>query len=311
MKMPEMVDIEIDDRGDLLAEKHDKVIIIDADTIVYAACAVCEYEVQVMGPDFMSEDEMMEARSMPRWDEATMTHMDIDPADALRHATDKLTLILDRIGGKIENVELHFTGGKDSFRYDLLRDAFPKDEEMHYKFKRKKKPTPVGLQAVKELMCKLPGLMFSQIWYDYEADDAVVLRKKQEGENGILCAIDKDVYKNVPGNHWNYYEADWYEVPIVMRWVETSDEDARFHQYLQAITGDKSDNIPGLKGIGPAKALKFIEPGMTNDELWEGVKAAYARHCTYGKPEDMALLNMELVNMHQLQDNMEIELWQP
>lgn len=300
--------MELDDRGDKKEDKHDKKIIVDADTIVFAACSVCQYEVQVMGPNFMSEQEMKEARQQPYWDEKEMTYMSIDPQDALRHANDKLELILDKIGGKPENTILHFTGGKDSFRYSLLEEAFPDDIEMHYKYKRTKKKSPVGLQIVKELMCAHKNNN-GTIWYDFEADDVAVYDKMRYGDEAILVAVDKDVWKNTPGKHFNYYESELHD--IEMKWVEVSEEEANFNQYLQAITGDKSDNIPGLKGIGPKKALNFIDVGMNKEELWDGVVAAYTRHCTYGDPLDMAILNMQLVNMHQLQSNGEIKLWQP
>jgi len=310
MELPtDIKPIELDDRGDKKEDKHDKIIIVDADTIVFASCSVCQHEVQVMGPDFMSDEEMAYARKQPYWDEAEMTYMSIDPQDALRHASDKLELILDKIGGKLENTILHFTGGRDSFRYSLLQNAFPDDEEMHYKWKRTKKPRPVGLQIVKELMCAVEGTKEATIWYDFEADDVAVRDKMRHGEEAILVAVDKDAWKNTPGRHFNYYESELYN--IEMKWVEVSEEDARFHQHLQAITGDKSDNIPGLKGIGPAKALKFIEPGMTDDELWDGVVTAYTRHCTYGEPLDMAILNRQLVDMHQLDEEGVIQLWQP
>lgn len=282
-----IVDIDLDLKGGVMPEKHDKKIIIDADTIVFASCSVCEYEVQV------EEDGEL------------ITDFDIDLDNALQHAKGKLDLILDSIGGKEEHVELHFTGGKQSFRYHLLEDAFPDDIEMHYKHKRKKKKAPAGLHSLKIKMLEhYPG----EIHWAYEADDIVVQRKKYLGDDAILCAVDKDVIKNTTGLHWNYYESNLYG--IEMKWVDISEEEANYNQYLQVITGDKSDNVPGLHGIGPKKAEKFIELGMTEDELWDGVLAAYTRHCKYGEPLDMAILNMRLVNMHQLNTQGEIELWQ-
>jgi len=314
MELPSegIVEIELDVKGNVMPGKHDKKIIIDADTIVFASCSVCEYEVQVLGEAFLSKEEMAEARDMKTWDEESFTYRDIDVSQALVHAEEKLQLILDGIGGKLENVELHFTGGRSSFRYDLLKEAFPNDEEMHYKFKRKKKSAPCGLQELKELMCTRHE---GQIWYEWEADDVVVLLKKLHEDNSILCAVDKDVLKNTIGKHWNYYEAGYLANPIIMKWDEFDEDEANYNQYLQVIVGDKSDNVPGLKGIGPAKAAKFIEVGMSQSELWEGVIAAYNKHCKYGEAEEMAILNMRLVNMHQLYEmpNLEynIDLWSP
>lgn len=302
----EMVEITIDRRGEVIPNKHDKKIIIDADTIAYSACSVCENKVEPLGEEFMTEAELAELRAMPDWDEEEWCYRSIDIDEATSHAVGKIDLILENIGGKSENVELHFTGGKVSFRYELLREAFPKNTDMHYKAKRKNKKAPLGLAEVKAKLLELyPG----DIHEAYEADDIVVKRKKDLGDEAILCYVDKDVGKNVPGRHWNYYDSQKHN--ISMGWEEFTEEDALFHQYLQVITGDKSDNVPGLKGIGEKKALKYIVPGMDADELWEGVLLAYNNHCNYGDPEEMAILNMRLVNMHQLNDDMEIKLWNP
>jgi hypothetical protein len=282
----EMVELDLDIKGNVKPPKHDHRIIMDADTVVYASCAVCEFEAYDA-----EKDEMV---------------YDINIQDAVEHAKGKIELILDLIGGKWENLEVHFTGGKNSFRYDLLTEAFPDSEHMHYKAKRQLKRTPVGLTALKkELLKIIEGAMH----YEFEADDVVVMLKKKYGADAILCAVDKDVLGNTPGTHWNYYDSQKYG--IEMKWVDISEDEANFNQYMQAITGDKSDNVPGIPGIGPKKAANFIELGMTEEELWGGVLQAYLKHCKYGDPLDMAILNMRLVSMHQLNENMEVVLWNP
>lgn len=307
----EMIEIDIDAAGNVLPDRHDKIIVVDADTIAFAACSVCEFEVEALSEEFLSAEELVELRSKKSWDEETFSYRDINVNDAILHAKGKMDLILDRIGGKAEHTELHFTSGRN-FRYALLEEAFPDDKEMWYKANRgKRKPPPVGLNDVK---LGLEAHFKSMYHVEVEADDYVVMRKKQLKENCILCVVDKDIYKNTfdyGQPHWNYYEAPWLKNPIKMRWVEMSPEEAMYNQYLQAITGDKSDNIPGLKGIGPAKAAKFIDEEMTEAELWYGLLAAYNKHCRYGDPEDMAILNMRLVNMHQLQEDGEVILWLP
>jgi len=311
----DMIIIDIDAAGNELPSKHDKIIIVDADTIAFAACSVKEYEVEVLGEEFHTPEEMAELRSKKSWNEETFTYRDIDINESILHAKGKMDLILDRIGGKIENTELHFTSGRN-FRYDLLEDMFPDKPEMWYKANRgKRKPAPVGLAETKDgLKAHFKSMYHTKV----EADDYVVMRKKQLRENGILVIVDKDIYNNCQDYgqpHWNYYEAPWLKNPIKMRWVDRSPEEAMYNQYLQAITGDKSDNIPGLKGIGPKKAAKYLDEGMTELELWRGLETAYLQHCKYvpeGKtPTDMAVLNMRLVNMHQLQEDGEIILWQP
>lgn len=311
----EMIVIDIDAVGNVLPDRNDKIIVVDADTIAFAACSVCENVVEVLGEEFHTKEEMLEIRAEKSWDEETFSYRTINVDEAILHAKGKMDLILDRIGGKPENTELHFTSGRN-FRYDLLEEMFPDNPEMWYKANRgRRKPAPVGLSETK---AGLEAHFKSMYHTGVEADDYVVMRKKQLKDNCILCVVDKDIYKNTfdyGQPHWNYYEAPWLANPIKMKWVDMSVEEARYNQYLQAITGDKSDNIPGLKGIGPAKAAKFIDEGMTEEELWVGLEVAYMSHCKYvpaGKSAtDMAILNMQLVNMHQLQENGEVILWQP
>lgn len=277
-----LVKLDLDRDGNVLKNKHDKLIIIDADTVAFASCSVCEYEV---------EDG--------KWD--------ISLQEALAHSMDKIEFILDQIGGKPDNVRLHFTGGRASFRYDLLRDAFPDDETMHYKFKRKKKKSPAGLHDVKKLLCKE---FIGEIHYEWEADDQVVLDKMIAEDEAILVAVDKDVLYNTPGYHFNYYESKLHK--IAMKWVDVTPEEAIYNQYMQILTGDKSDNIPGIKGVGPATAAKFLVEGMSEEDLWQGVLAAFElKHAIEGiSPYDMAILNSRLVNMHQLTKK-GIVLWEP
>ena len=82
-----------------------------------------------------------------------------------------------------------------------------------------------------------------------EADDAVAYYKTRNPE-AVICAIDKDVLKQVAGEHYNYFKR---------KWVTTTEEEAYKWLYIQALMGDPGDNIKGLPGIGPVKAAKILE----------------------------------------------------
>ena len=285
--LEEIVEIDIDSKGKVIPATHDKTIIIDADTLVFGTCTMFEYEM------------------FDEWD------LPLDQAYA--NVLDKLDYILEQVGGKRENTELHFTGSPFSFRYTLLLEAFPDDETMWYKHKRKKNRKPAGLTELKEMVVEHNPVRECQIHQKWEADDYTVLRKKELGDDCIMCAVDKDLLYNTPGKHFNYYSSVKHQ--IEMCWVEIDEHDAYYHTHLQTIMGDKSDNVPGLKGIGPAKAAKFIDKDMTVNEMWEGVIAAYNRHCDYGNPVDMAILNRRLICMNQLKrkenGECQITLWEP
>ena len=46
---------------------------------------------------------------------------------------------------------------------------------------------------------------------------------------------------------------------------------------LQCLTGDSSDNIPGIRGIGPKKADKILS-GIPMQRRWNRVRAAWRTH---------------------------------
>lgn len=103
-----------------------------------------------------------------------------------------------------------------------------------------------------------------------EADDLVSIwahESRDHGEQYVICGIDKDLLQ-IPGNHYNYGKDTWQFV---------DDDTAYYNLMLQCLTGDNSDNIPGLKGIGPKKAEKILK-GVPTKRQWNRVRAAWRGH---------------------------------
>ena len=284
-----IVDIDIDANGEVMPEKNGKIALIDADTIAYTACLSSEYSVDVLPEDFYSEEEWFDIVNNPNYVEEEGTLYDIDLNEALEKAGDKIQRILDKTG--CVKAELHFSGGKDNFRYDI----FPA-----YKANRTTR-TPAGLQEVKELLIEKYDSTLNTKW---EADDIVVYLKTKYPDKYILCAIDKDVLNSVPGRNFNYYESAIYNKD--MRWVDVDRHTSLVWKYIQTLTGDKIDGIIGLKGIGPKKAEKIIANKMTHRELWEAVLKAYKEK---NRSEEDALTNINLVDMHLLTEDSNGELY--
>ena len=201
----EVADISVDTFGGVIAPKNDKIALIDADTIAYTACLSTEVEVEAMPRDFYTEEE---------WNVLNVkdgVHYEIDLNLALEKAEDKIQRILDRTG--CQSFELHFTGGRDNFRYEVYPG---------YKAKRVDLRTPAGLNDLKVMLCeKYNGVIHTK----WEADDAVVFYKNKEYDKYTLCAVDKDVYNSVPGTHFNYYESGHYNID--MKWIDVSIDTAR------------------------------------------------------------------------------------
>ena len=193
-----------------------------------------------------------------------------------------------------KDCELHFTEGKN-FRYDVY--------DM-YKANRKGTRYPQGMGVVKR---RLLEMYAGGIHSTYEADDIVVLKKRVNPNRYVLCAVDKDVYKSLPGLHFNYYRSAQYNID--MKWVETDVKDAYQFPYIQTLMGDSSDNIRGCPGVGPKKAANALEGLVTPCDMWKEVCKLFK---SKGLTVKEAIRDMRLVNMHQLDvDEKTINLWNP
>jgi len=85
----------------------------------------------------------------------------------------------------------------------------------------------------------------------------------------VLCAVDKDLLKNIPGKHFNYYYKleDKTDVNSLIKgwWVETTTKEAHTNFWKSMITGDVSDGIKGLEGKGEKFFEKLIVPIKLSD----------------------------------------------
>jgi 5'-3' exonuclease len=267
------VDVDLTSYGTLKTPKNDKIALIDADTVVYASCCVFEYE----------NDDTAE------WE--------VDIESAMEHAKSRINDILDSTGCK--DYELHFTAGRKSFRYEEV--------DSEYKANRTNVRSVPGLYELKTLL-KEENSEKSFIWYSWEADDMVVSLKRDNPDKYTLCAVDKDVLYTLEGEHFNYYSSFRFNIP--MKFINVDAEQAMKHHYKQCLTGDKGDNVIGLKGIGDKTADKLLKMCSSPEECWKVVEGQYGRF----QRTDDALKNMRLVNMHQLElidGKYEVKLWSP
>ena len=155
--------------------------------------------------------------------------------------------------------------GTGNFRYGIAED---------YKGQRKLKeqeedPNPELTERRKELNEYAYSLGHFKS-DNCEADDIVSIWAQEAydaGEHYVIAHIDKDI-NGVPGWHYNFNKKDFYFM----------DEEAA-HKFfcLQLLIGDSTDNIQGLKGIGPKKAEKLLE-GVAHKDLLEVVGNAWREH---------------------------------
>ena len=137
-----------------------------------------------------------------------------------------------------------FLTGKDNFRKKIRDD---------YKGTRKKRDKPQHYQAVRDY---LVSQFQAQVVDGMEADDALSLQQKPDHSTAI-ATIDKDLLM-VEGLHYNYNTKEWKKV---------SDKQGTRFFYKQMLTGDRVDNITGIRGIGDKKADKLLDEHNDWDKL--------------------------------------------
>ena len=152
--------------------------------------------------------------------------------------------------------------GQGNFRKDLYR---------FYKANRKRDYEPEHAAALnyghQYMVDKYNAVMADGM----EADDLVCIwayEAREQERNFLIAGIDKDL-KQIPGHHYNFNKQEFDFV---------SDDSANLNLMLQCLTGDSGDNIPGIRGIGPAKAAKILVGRDSPESRWRRVRAAWAHH---------------------------------
>ena len=103
-----------------------------------------------------------------------------------------------------------------------------------------------------------------------EADDLVAIwahEARAEEEQYVVVGIDKDLLQ-IPGNHYNFKKKEHQFV---------DDSTGNLHLMRQCLTGDTTDNIPGIKGIGAVKAAKILD-GVGENDRWHRVRSTWHTH---------------------------------
>lgn len=149
---------------------------------------------------------------------------------------------------------------EDNYR----RDFWPK-----YKAHRDDHVDPPGREdAVNALMEEYPSIRKKRI----EADDLMGILGSSptmpDGSIPVIVTVDKDL-RQIPGWHFNPDKDDFP--------VRVDQEEADRWFYRQWLTGDATDNIPGLFKWGPVKAEKLLAQGAPS-EWADMVLDAYRSH---------------------------------
>ena len=186
-------------------------------------------------------------------------------------ATQKQNDIRRAIDGKMRDIK-RFCGTDEVQVAVKGRGNFRKDLYPLYKKNRREQP-----QEIKEALTYGHNYMVEKhnaVMADgMEADDLVSIWANEAREMDIdytIVGIDKDLLQ-IPGWHVNFDKLRDEHV----RYMD--DDAANYQLMLQCLTGDSTDNIPGIKGIGPKKASVILQ-GIKQERRWKRVKASWRFH---------------------------------
>ena len=158
-----------------------------------------------------------------------------------------------------------------------------------YKENRSGSEKPYYFDMIREWLLDKPYTIVSE---NEEADD-VISKALMQGHVG--SSPDKDL-KNTPGDHYNFLTNKSYTI---------TEDEASINFYRQMLTGDKTDNIPGIKGIGPVKAAQIVKEEDSPMERELAVWRVYREH--YDK-EIEAMTEVGQLLWMRREDN---EMWKP
>lgn len=171
-------------------------------------------------------------------------------AEPVEHALANVKSVIMNIKDQLQSDDIMIAlSSGECFRHHLATIK-------KYKGNRDGMPRPVHYDKIREYLTNVWGaLTFNAV----EADDVLALC---QNDKSCIVSIDKDLLQ-VPGRHYNWVRDE--------RLAVTPDIGLQ-KLYMQVLTGDSTDNIPGIRGIGDVKARSIITAE-------EPVKATLADVC--------------------------------
>ena len=222
--------------------------LVDGDIVVYRSAFAaehtyyCIYEAPedrdspIPGPFITRCDSAKEAKEYVAEhglkDYVIATEREVEPVENVLYSI-KHTLNRIRKELKAKDMRIFLSQG-ECFRHKRATIA-------EYKGNRTA-PKPVHYQAARDYLVDVHG---AEVYTTIEADDALALYQTKDT---VICSIDKDLLQ-VEGKHYNWVRE---EKTLV------KPRAALCRLYEQVLTGDATDNIPGINRMGPKTAKKLI-----------------------------------------------------
>lgn len=270
-----------------------KTLLIDGDIVVYRASFAAQKRITEVELPNGSIQKFLSRAEAKEWLQSTQHSLDdvemtystsLEPVGVALNAADAIIKKIIK-GTGVLDYKLYIEGA-GNYRDDLAVTH-------SYKGNRKQEDRPYHLQSVRDHLIKR---WHAELVLGIETDDRLGIM--QDDEDTCIVSIDKDL-NMIRGWHYDFVKEDKY-------YVHQHEGDRWF--LSQLLTGDSTDNIIGLKGVGvktAAKILDKVDP--------EGDWGLYYRKCLtiilkkynefFGEEQGLARLKENASLLYILQAN--------
>ena len=186
------------------------------------------------------------------------------------------------------------TKGKN-FRHELYSDYKANRDEAPEDLK---KQLPVAIEWIREMG-------FASLEKEgFEADDIIATLAKYGKEQGLkVCIVshDKDLYQMIENGKVVMYDSIKRKEITEQECFDKFGVMPKDFINFQAILGDSSDNVPGVKGIGKVGASKLINEFGTLENIYDNLERAGTARTQklLLESKESAFLSRKLVTMNQ------------
>lgn len=248
--------------------------LIDSDILVYEIANCGQYVDEDSGELIVREFDFVSALLDNKIREIEALCWANEPSVLYLTGDRKLTKSVNKKLKREGKPEVEF---KPNFRFETAK-------QKDYKGTRKQEK-PFHYNNIREYMLANYECVIAE---GMEADDIICVELTRNGDqlSVICCSRDKDL-RMVPGMHFGWEcgrqpqfgpkRVDFLgEIRISADRKVIKGEGIKFF-YSQLITGDSTDNIPGLRGAGPVISYESLANLESEGELFECVAGLYEK----------------------------------
>lgn len=226
-----------------------RIVLVDGDIIAYRAGFAAEHTTYTLEYDgrtieFPNKSSLNEylkdiAENDPEAEYSWESNLSVEP---LSHALSTVKHMLSNIQEAVKaDGMLVFLSGSTNFRDSVATIK-------KYKANRDKTRKPIHHKDIVEYMRATHHAILSD---GCEADDMladVSAALTKLGYEPVICSLDKDLLQ-ISGKYYDFVKNKRYQIDEV---------EAQRSLWRQVLSGDRTDNIPGIYGCGPSTAKAII-----------------------------------------------------